>query len=174
MRADPGPAASVVPDPGPVPSGTAPRYRERLVPPLRWWVLAALFAFSMLLAFGLYLGPVWGIGMTLLSLAGAAVVLGSASTEVTVTEARFTAGRASIELTYLGEVEPLDPERARRRRGPEADARAYLMLRPYVPTAIAVAVTDVDDPAPYWLVSTRRPQALATALRAAIAGAGQS
>ena len=64
--------------------------------------------------------------------------------------------------------EALDEEAARRAFGVEADARAYLVLRPYVRGAVRVHVLDPDDPAPYWLVSSRRPERLAQALAAAI------
>ena len=48
--------------------------------------------------------------------------------------------------------------------GPEADARAFLLLRPYLKRAVRVEITDPADPAPYWLVSSRRPDELAGAL----------
>ena len=53
-------------------------------------------------------------------------------------------------------------EAARRGRGD--DARAHLVLRPWVSTTVELALADPADPVPYWLVSTRRPGALATAL----------
>ncbi len=59
---------------------------------------------------------------------------------------------------------PLDAEQTRRRAGVEADARAHLVLRPYVSTAVEITLDDPADPVPYWLVSTRRPEALAAAL----------
>jgi hypothetical protein len=58
-------------------------------------------------------------------------------------------------------------EETRRRAGVEADARAHLVLRPYVKTAVEITLNDQDDPVPYWLVSSRRPQQLATAQREA-------
>jgi hypothetical protein len=50
--------------------------------------------------------------------------------------------------------------------GPEADARAYLLLRPYLKRTVRVTVRDDRDPAPYWLVSSRHPEALAAAVTA--------
>ena len=38
------------------------------------------------------------------------------------------------------------------------------MLRPWVSTTVELTLADPADPVPYWLVSTRRPGALATAL----------
>jgi hypothetical protein len=73
-----------------------------------------------------------------------------------------------IELDYLGEVTSLDAEQTSRRAGVEADARAHLVLRPYVQTAVQVALVDPDDPVPYWLISSRHPTELAAALKAAV------
>jgi hypothetical protein len=77
----------------------------------------------------------------------------------------FRAGRARIEAEHLGGVTALDAEETRRVAGPEADARAYLLLRPYAKRAVKVEITDPADPAPYWLVCTRHPDELASALR---------
>jgi hypothetical protein len=135
-------------------------------------VLSGLFALSVLLAFGLYLGPVWGVGTALVSLATTAAIFAAAAADISIDETRLHAGRASIELTYLGEAIPLATEDARRRRGPEADARAFLVLRPYISTAVEVRIADPDDPAPYWLLASRRPRALAAALTTAVERAG--
>ena len=83
---------------------------------------------------------------------------------ITVADGVFRAGRAHIEGRHLGAVEALDAEQTRRTAGPEADARAYLVLRPYLKRAVRVQITDPADPAPYWLVSSRRPEELAGAL----------
>jgi hypothetical protein len=127
-------------------------------------VLSALFALSLLLAFGFYLGPAWGVGSALVSLAALAAVFAAAASEIVVDDRGLRVGRASIEYRYLGAAVPLDADAARRRRGPEADARAFLVLRPYVSTAVEITLDDPDDPAPYWLVASRRPKALAAAL----------
>lgn len=140
------------------------RYRERLSVPARWWVLSGLFAVSMLAAIGFYLGPVWGVGTALVSLAVTTAVFLAAATEIEVTDQSLSVGRATIERRYVGEVTALDAAAARRRRGPESDARAYLVLRPYITTAVEITVADTEDPVPYWLVASRRPGALATAL----------
>ena len=53
------------------------------------------------------------------------------------------------------------PRRPGGSAGVDADARAYLLLRPYLKRAVRVEITDPADPAPYWLVSTRHADALA-------------
>ena len=69
---------------------------------------------------------------------------------------------------------PLDADATRRLAGVEADARAYLLLRPYLKRAVRVEITDPADPAPYWLVSTRHPDELAAALDALTRSGGSA
>ncbi len=57
-------------------------------------------------------------------------------------------GRAEIDLPFVGEVKALTAEAAGRRAGPDADARAHLVLRPYVTTAVELTLVDPDDPVP--------------------------
>ena len=140
------------------------RYRERLTPPVTWWLLAGLFALSCGTAVGAYAGLPWGIGVLLGVALAAAGGLAAAAVRIEVSDAELVAGRARIERRYLARVTPLDADATRRRAGPEADARAYLLLRPYVTTSVEVRLDDPDDPVPYWLVGTRRPDRLAAVL----------
>ena len=141
-------------------------YDERLGVPLRWWALATMFLASMLLAF-LVATPLW------IALTGTAVLvvlvltlfLGYGAARISVHDGVLTAGRARIPLAHVGDVVPLDADDTRRLAGREADARAYLLLRPYLRRAVRIGIDDPADPTPYWLVSTRRPERLAAALR---------
>jgi len=107
----------------------------------------------------------WGITAALVALFVLAMV-SYGSPRITVSDGVLHAGRARIEAAYVGVAEPLDADAARRVAGPEADARAYLLLRPYLKRAVKVEITDPADPAPYWLLSTRHPTSLAAALQA--------
>jgi Protein of unknown function (DUF3093) len=142
-------------------------FRERLTVPVVWWVLAGLFALSVLLAVGAYLGPVWGAGTTVATLLMAAAIFASAAIVVSVDTDQIRIGRASIEHAYIAGCRALDADETRRRAGVEADARAHMVLRPYVKTAVEITLDDPDDPVPYWLVSTRHPQRLAAAMQGA-------
>ncbi|MGZ8737602.1 MAG: DUF3093 domain-containing protein [Nocardioides sp.] len=149
-------------NPGPV------DYDERLHIPLRWWALLTMFLASVLLAF-LVATPAWvAFAVTgTLSLIIVAVLVGYGAARVSVHDGTFRAGRARIPVALLGVPVPLDAAASHRLAGVEADARAYLLLRPYVKRSVQVPVQDPADPAPYWLVSTRRPDRLAAALTAA-------
>jgi hypothetical protein len=76
-------------------------------------------------------------------------------------------GRAQIDHRYISGCRALDVAATRRRAGVDADARAHLVLRPYVDTAVEITLADPADPVPYWLVSSRRPDELAAALTTA-------
>ena len=141
-------------------------FRERLTVPLVWWVLAALLALSVLLAVGFYLGPVWGVGATALTLAIAVALFWSSAVLVTVDATELRVGRAVVERAYIGRCRALDAAATEVRSGVQADARAHLVLKPYIATAVEIEIDDDADPVPYWLVSTRHPARLAAALTA--------
>ncbi|MEO5711810.1 MAG: DUF3093 domain-containing protein [Nocardioidaceae bacterium] len=140
-------------------------YDERLGVPLRWWALATMFTASMLLAF-LVATPLWVAIAGTVVLGGAllALFLGYGAARISVTDGVLRAGRARIALEHVGEVRALGAEDTHRLAGRDADARAYLLLRPYLRRAVRVAIDDPADPTPYWLLSTRRPDRLAAAL----------
>ena len=144
----------------------APQYAERLGVPLRWWVQGTMLVASLWLALIVAIPgrAAWvctGIALAML----AALLLSYGNARVSVADGWLRAGRARIEGVHLGEVAALDAEESRRVAGPEADARAYLLLRPYLKRAVRVEITDPADPAPYWLVSSRHPDELARAVR---------
>jgi len=142
-------------------------FRERLTVPAIWWLLAVLFALTVLVAVGVYLGPTWGIGTSVAALLIAAAIFASASIVISVDAHEIRVGRASIEHAFIADCKALDAAATRQRAGVDADARAHLVLRPYVKTAVEITLNDKEDPVPYWLVSTRRPQQLAEAQREA-------
>lgn len=150
----------------PVPPSTA-AYSERLTVPLRWWVQATMFLATVWLAFIVAL-PSWiaWAASGVLLLATYALFLWVGAARVAVLDGVLHAGTAHIPLDLLGPAEPLDPEETRRTLGVDADARAYLLTRPYLKRAVKVAIHDAADPTPYWLLSTRHPQQLTAALAA--------
>ena len=140
-------------------------YHERLGVPLRWWVQGTMLVASLWLAVVVATpGEVAWVVTALAMLLMGAGLLAYGGVTVSVADGMFRAGRAHIEGRHLGVVEALDAEQTRRTAGREADARAYLVLRPYLKRAVKVEITDPADPTPYWLVSSRRPEDLAGAL----------
>jgi hypothetical protein len=143
-------------------------YDERLHVPLRWWVQATMFLASIWLAFVVALPAVVAWTATgVLATGTVALFLGYGAARVRVEDGTLLAGRARIATALLLDPTPLDREATHLLAGREADTRAYLLLRPYLKRSVRVAVVDPDDPTPYWLVSTRRPDELADAIGAA-------
>lgn len=146
---------------------TGPEYDERLAVPLRWWAQGTMLVATLWLTVVVAVpGPtawvVTALALGLLALA----LFWYGDARVIVRDGWFQAGRARIEAEHVGEVAALDAAQTRLVAGRDADARAYLLLRPYVHRAVRVEVVDQADPTPYWLVSSRNPEALADALAA--------
>ncbi|WP_073950430.1 DUF3093 domain-containing protein [Streptomyces kebangsaanensis] len=150
---------------------SAQPYEERLTAPRSWWLISLLIGVSV----ALVLLPFGTLPM-LAGLAGgtaamAVVVSSYGSVRIRVVGGLLVAGEAKIPVTALGEAHALDAEEARAWRTHKADTRAFLLLRAYIPGALRVEVTDPEDPTPYLYLSTREPERLAEALRAARAAA---
>ncbi|WP_241901634.1 DUF3093 domain-containing protein [Nocardioides houyundeii] len=144
-------------------------YAERLHVPLRWWVQGTMMIASLWLALIVAIpgAAAWAItGAAALVLAAGFLAYGA---RVTVAGGELHAGRAHVPLEHVGTAEPLDADATRALAGVDADARAYLVLRPYLKRAVRIEITDPADPTPYWLVSSRRPAELAEALTRAAA-----
>jgi hypothetical protein len=140
-------------------------YAERLTVPLRWWAQGTMLVASLWLAV-LAATPesvAWSVTAVAV-LVMVALFVSYGRPVVGVGGGSFRAGRAHVPLVHVGEVTVLDADAVRRQAGVDADARAYLLLRPYLKRGVKVEITDPDDPTPYWLVSCRRPEALAAAV----------
>ncbi len=146
-------------------------YAERLSVPLRWWVQGTMLVATVWLAVVVALPPTGAWSVTGLLLLGMTLLfLSYGGVRLRVEGGEFHAGRARIAVGLLGPVSALDADETRRRAGVDADARAYLVLRPYLKRAVLVRLADPADPTPYWLVSSRHPDALAAALTRARSG----
>lgn len=98
---------------------------------------------------------------------GTVALLWLTSPTITVDAEQFRAGRSRIEHHHIGSIEAVSIDRAREEKSTLLDARAWLVLRPWVGPAVKITVSDPDDPTPYWLVSTRQPERIVEAWLAA-------
>lgn len=143
-----------------------PRYRERLAPSL-WLLVTVAVAGPMV---SLVFVP---IGSTVALILGAAVsallVLGfiAATPVVSVEGTVLHAGRAHIDVRFLGDPVELSGEDARQARGPALPARGWHLIRGGIDGVVVVPNIDQDDPVDTWTISTRTPDRLAAAIRAA-------
>ncbi|GAA4667408.1 DUF3093 domain-containing protein [Frondihabitans cladoniiphilus] len=138
-------------------------YRERLVPPLQVFAALLLVVPACVLVFlPINLAVGWALGIVLYIAFGLAFVFGSPV--LTVSPEGFHAGRAVLYPQEMGTATAFFAEEATAERGPRLDARAWTLFRGWVHPVLKVELTDVTDPAPYWLVSTRHPQKLSAAI----------
>lgn len=147
--------------------GTELTYRERLHPPVLVVLLVLSLAGLVGVAYGAAYGATlgWTTGIVLGAL-GLGILLAT-STRVHVDNRVLRAGRARLPLTAIGDAQPLDATAMRdaRRHG---DPRDYLVLRAWSSRCgVAVTLVDPRDPHPRWVISSRRPEQLAQAIRAA-------
>ncbi len=142
-------------------------YLERLRAPLRWWVLWNLMLASFWVAMIVAVPETltWGITGVLV-LVSAVMLRTYGSVTIIVDTTSLHAGRAHIATHHLGAAQALGAREMRAAAGHRADARAYLLLRPYIRTGVRIWINDTRDPTPYWLISSRRPALLVAALDA--------
>ena len=141
-------------------------YSERLLPHWWVWLLAGALVAMLAIAYGAALGA--GTGWTV-GLAGGVVagwLLWISSPIIAVDDRDLRAGGARLPRTSIARVDVLDPGAlAETMRG---DARIFTAVRPWSARgALLVVLDDPADPHPAWVLSTRHPDRLASALAAA-------
>jgi Protein of unknown function (DUF3093) len=141
-------------------------YHERLAVPVAWWILAVP-VIVLLGGYAIYAnlsGPVVVIIYTVLTVGGAAALLMWGSSVIEVGDGELRAAGAVLPLSRVTEVRALDARQAEAMRGPRADPAAHTLIRPYLKTAVYIAVHDPAGQVPYWLIGTRRPGELAAVI----------
>lgn len=147
-------------------------FRERLHPPVWWWFIASGIWISVAVAVGAYLNLWWSLGLTaaVMALTGGFIVQ---QAEVVTADAQgLSVGRNRVDYAWIGGAEPLTAEQTASYLTSTQHHADFLAVRPYVSTAVRVALADPADPHPSWLVSTRHPDRLAAVIDAGVAGAG--
>ena len=141
------------------------QFEERLYPSVGMYLAYSLLTPMVALVaapFGLTLAITLGAITFVASLVLASVL----SPLVVVDGVRLIAGKMSIPLEAIGEVTEIATQDLRSELGPSLDARAQLLIRGDVKTAVKVQISDGNDPTPYLVISTRRSSELVSALRA--------
>lgn len=140
-----------------------PEYHEKLWPAPWLFLATALVIPASLIVFA-PISMTAGVVTAILLYAGCVLLLLLSSPTLDVRDGQLTCGPAQIDAALLGEAEPFNDAEATQERGPRLDARAWLLLRGWVQPVVRIPILDSEDPAPYWLVSTRHPQKLAAAI----------
>lgn len=134
-------------------------FREWLLPSFSWWLLAPGFGFGMMLA-------LWPLGTTV-AFIGAGIIavltvglLAWWAPRTEVSQGVLRVGPAHIETKWLGPGRELRGEELRAAMGPELDLRTWVHVRPWMKSAVMVENIDPQDPAPAWIIASRRPAKL--------------
>jgi hypothetical protein len=140
-----------------------------------WWWWPPALGLAVLFAAEVFMGAptplAWVPYVVLLSGVTAGLITLS-RIRVSVADGVFHVDDAQIPVTYLTEINILEGESKRQVLGALADPMAFVVQRPWVGRAVRLVLDDPDDPTPYWVVSTRHPEKLATAIVAARQRAG--
>lgn len=139
------------------------RFRERLLPGPVAWILVGALVLSLAVAYGaafsvgigMLIGVVTGgIGLALIIITSPVIVIDQESLMV---------GRARLPRWAMAGIRVLDEAETNAAR--DRDARAFLALRPLSSKkSVLIELADSDDPHPYWLVTTRHPNAFTASL----------
>ncbi|MFE9202997.1 DUF3093 domain-containing protein [Micromonospora sp. NPDC007230] len=151
------------------PPVTATReYAERLGLP--WWAWPAGLAVAGLLATELWMGATgvrsW-LPFVLLIPAVLVALCWLGRIRVAVRDGELRVDDARLPVRYVADVVPLDAAGRREVLGVGSDPLAFVVQRPWIGGAVQVVLDDPADPTPFWVVSTRHPVELATAILAA-------
>jgi hypothetical protein len=142
-----------------------PRYREKLYPSVWIFLATALVIPASLLVF-LPISELPG-AVVAAGLYGAIVALLLVTTPtVEVGDGLLRAGRARLPLSVASGARAVRGPDAVQERGVGLHADAWLLIRGWIPDVVRVDLADPDDPTPYWIVSSRRPDELAAAITA--------
>jgi hypothetical protein len=139
-------------------------YDEKLTPSPSLWCVAGTISGSLGLTVLPVAGPVGAIALGAGAVAATTWALLRSSARIRLQDGVFRAGKARIPAGLLGRAVAVDARQMSALRGPQANARAYLCQRAWVREGVLIEIADPQDPVPYWLVSSRRPQDLVSAL----------
>ena len=146
------------------------RYRERLRVPWWWWPPA--FGVAVLIALEVNAAarnlPYWISYLALFAVAAAALVwLGRVEVRVEGEPGQLElwAGQAHLPTTVIARCAQVPRSAKFAALGRQLDPAAFVLHRAWVGPMVLVVLDDPDDPTPYWLVSTRHPERVLSALR---------
>lgn len=146
--------------------GTVVSYRERVHPSPGMWCFTLLMTMSLGLAYARAYGLTTGLIVALATSGVAVVALIINSPVIVVDDQVVRAGNARLPRVYVGSVKVLDAASTVQARSKRAHPNAFYCLRTGVKESVLIEVTDINDPHPYWHISSRHAVALSQAINA--------
>lgn len=140
-------------------------YHERVTPPLWGFLLTGLLIPAALIIF-LPVNPSLGWIVAVILVAGACLALYFSAPTLSVRDGVLRAGRATIPVSELGDVVALTTEEAKHALGLGFEPAAYHSTSAWQRRVVKIEIADEEDPTPYWLISSKRPEQLVEAINA--------
>ena len=140
-------------------------FREVIRPPL--WLMAFIYFLAFSLGVAIWAAMTTMIAAVVMALLTAATILiyFTSSLVIEIDENELRVGKAHIDKKFCGEVIVLTPAQMSLQRTREADPAAYLAIRFWTAHGVKIEVKDGRDQTPYWLVTSKRGDALTQALK---------
>jgi hypothetical protein len=143
---------------------TEKAYRELLNPPLSWMGFIFIMYFSIAVA-------IWGAFEMVQAEVTMAALLATLPylwfklrMVITIDQSELRVDRAHIALKYLKNPVALDEATYKALRTVNSDARAFHITRPWLKTGVQVFVNDERDQTSYWLIGSKKAEALISKL----------
>lgn len=136
-------------------------FEERILAPIWWWLAGLGIVASVALAVFAYVEPWQAIVLVSLSAVVVLVGLWALTMRVRVGHGALVVGRFRLEAEYIAGAAATD-----RDGGAAIDRHAFFLTRPFAKHLVRVTLDDPADPHTAWLISTNRPDDLASAIEA--------
>jgi hypothetical protein len=140
------------------------KFREVIRPPL--WLMAFIYFLALSLGIAIWAAMTTMIAAVVMALLTAVTILiyFTSSLVIEVDDRELRVGKAHIDKKFCGEVIVLTPKQMSLQRTREADPAAYLAIRFWTSHGVKIVIIDGRDQTPYWLVTSKRGDALTKAL----------
>ena len=135
-------------------------YSERVFPGLSFF-LATLFAPAALYLIVLAFDDFWAL-ITFVVSELAIIFLGLfAAPTLSLSSKTLSIGKVQIPTQFVKAVTVVEASAQQSEKGPKLNPSAYVRFQVGVKGLIKVELNDPNDPTPYWLISSRKPDLVA-------------
>ncbi|TDN77629.1 MULTISPECIES: DUF3093 domain-containing protein [Pseudonocardia] len=143
-------------------------FDERLSVPVWWYLLA--FGLGSLMGAQIHMGypglRAW-IGYATMIPLCIGVLWWMGRSRTTVRDGKLVSNGRELLLSQVGLTDTVQPKDKQQAMGPDLDPSAYVLHRAWVGPLVRVEITDPGGGEPYWVLSSRRPAELRSAIAAA-------
>ena len=140
-------------------------FREVIRPPL--WLMAFIYFLALSLGIAIWAAMTTMIAAIVMALLTTLTILiyFTSSLVIEIDDRELRVGKAHIDKKFCGSATVLTPAQMSLARTREADPAAYLAIRFWTAHGVKIEISDERDQTPYWLVTSKRGDRLAAALR---------